>query len=41
MYGIDTSRDKSRDFDLVSFTAELTLTAKFSLTIDKVYIFYV
>jgi hypothetical protein len=42
MYGIDSSRDKSRDFDLVSPTFCLTLTAKFSLTtnkIDKIYFF--
>jgi hypothetical protein len=37
MCGIDTSRDKSRDFDLVSLTSWLTLTAKFSLAIDKIY----
>jgi hypothetical protein len=37
MYGIDTSRDKSCDFDLVSFTSCLTLTAKLSLSIDKIY----
>jgi hypothetical protein len=37
MYGIDTSHDKSRDFDLMSLTFWLTLTAKFSLTIDKMY----
>jgi hypothetical protein len=37
MYGIDTSCDKSCDFDLVSLTSRLTLTAKFSLTIDKIY----
>jgi hypothetical protein len=38
MYGIDTSPDKSRDFDLVSFTSRLTLTAKYSLTIDKYFL---
>jgi hypothetical protein len=29
MYGIDTIRDKSRDFDLVSHTSSLPLTIKF------------
>jgi hypothetical protein len=38
MNGIDTSRDKLRYFNLVSLTC-LTLTAKFSLTIDKIYYF--
>jgi hypothetical protein len=38
LYGI--SRDISRDFDLVSLTW-LTLTAKFSLAIDKIYFFNV
>jgi hypothetical protein len=37
MYGIETSRDKSRDFDLVSLISSLTLTAKLSQTIDKIY----
>jgi hypothetical protein len=39
MYWIDTSRDKSRDFDLVSLTSSPTLTAKFSLTLDEIYFF--
>jgi hypothetical protein len=38
--GFDTSRDKSRDFDLVSLTSGLTLAAKFS-TIDKTIFFKV
>jgi hypothetical protein len=37
MYGIGTSRDKSRDFDLVSLTSWLTLTVKFSLTMNKIF----
>jgi hypothetical protein len=37
IYGIVTSRDKSRDFDLVSLTSWLTLTDKFSLTVDNIY----
>jgi hypothetical protein len=37
MHGIGTSHDKSRDFDLGSLISCLTLTAKFSLTIDKIY----
>jgi hypothetical protein len=37
MYGIDTSRDKSRDFDLMSLTYLLTLTVIFSPTIEKIY----
>jgi hypothetical protein len=37
MYGIDPSRDKSRDFDLASLTSCLKVTAKFSLTVDKIY----
>jgi hypothetical protein len=37
MYGIDTRHDKSRDFDFVSLTSWLTLTAKFLLTLDKIY----
>jgi hypothetical protein len=40
MYGIDTSRDKSRDF-VLALTTWLTLTAKLSLTIDKIYFFNV
>jgi hypothetical protein len=37
MCGIDTNRDKSRDFDLVSLNSCLALTAKFSLTINQIY----
>jgi hypothetical protein len=37
MYEIDTSRYKSSDFDLVSLISWLTLTAKFTFTIDKIY----